>query len=469
MNEKVARALSYVDERYISAAARRKRKKRILPMAVAAALTLAFFLNLPGTPLILTAGAVATASGSQQTARPDSDDYEDHAAWRADLDEWETEQTLRSETTAAAMEQLTPFFAAGSVQFLGGGNGENRLWSPVNAYIGLSMLTELTAGESQKQILALFGAADTDELRRQVSAVWESTYRDRKGHEKSSLANSLWLDKDLSYRQETMDDLAYYYHTSVYRGEPGSRKMDRAIGAWLNSNTGGLLKDAADQIELSPETVLALYSTVYFQAKWSDQFVQKNNTEGVFHAPSGDVKATFMNKKLATMSYYWGDIFSAVSLGLKNGSSMWFILPNEGYTTDDVLSDGQYLQMVLQQNWENKKHMKVNLSVPKFDVSSTADLKDGLQQMGVTDVFTFGSADFSAITGDTPLFLTAANQSVRVQIDEEGVKAAAYIELPMYGSAEPPDEVIDFVVDRPFLFAVTSSSVPLFMGAVQQP
>ena len=113
--------------------------------------------------------------------------------------------------------------------------------------------------------------------------------------------------------------------------------------------------------------------------------------------------------------------------------------------------------------------MMVNLSVPKFDVSSTMDLKDGLQQMGVTDVFTMGHADFSAITGDTPLFLSAANQSVRVQIDEEGVKAAAYIELPLYGSAAPPDEIIDFVVDRPFLFAITKSSIPLFMGTVHQP
>ena len=60
-------------------------------------------------------------------------------------------------------------------------------------------------------------------------------------------------------------------------------------------------------------------------------------------------------------------------------------------------------------------------------------------------------------------------QRVRVQIDEEGVKAAAYIEFVGVGSAEPPDEIVDFVVDRPFLFAITRSSVPLFMGAVNQP
>ena len=113
--------------------------------------------------------------------------------------------------------------------------------------------------------------------------------------------------------------------------------------------------------------------------------------------------------------------------------------------------------------------MKVNLSVPKFDVKSTANLKDGLQKMGVTDVFQDGTANFSEITGDVPIFLTSANQSVRVQIDEEGVKAAAYIELPGAGSAQPPDEIVDFIVDRPFIFVITSQSVPLFVGTVNEP
>ena len=169
------------------------------------------------------------------------------------------------------------------------------------------------------------------------------------------------------------------------------------------------------------------------------------------------------------MNYYWGETFSAVALSLKNGSMMWFILPDEGYTTADVLADEAYMQMVLQQNWENKKWMMVNLSVPKFDVSSSIQLKDGLQEMGVTDVFSEGVADFSAITGDVPIFLTAANQSVRVEIDEEGVKAAAYIEIPGAGSAAPPDEIIDFILDRPFIFAITTNSIPLFMGTVNNP
>ncbi|MBO5078179.1 MAG: hypothetical protein J6B67_00665 [Oscillospiraceae bacterium] len=467
MNEKVAKALSYVEESYVSKAAKRK-KKPVFIAAVAAVLAAVLLFNLPSIPLAISAKAVSTASGSRQMQRPDIDDYEDRNAWRAEIDKWQAEQKRLSDTTGETVTELAPFFTAGSARFLSAQSGENLLWSPVNAYIGLSMVTELTAGQSRQQILDLFGAGDTDALRRQVSAIWESAYSDN-GHEISTLANSLWLEEGLSYQQQTMDDLAYHYYASVYQGDLGSQKINNAIGAWLNNNTGGFLKNATKNINLSPETVLALYSTIYFQAKWRDEFYQKNNTQDVFHTPNGDKTVTFMNKKLSQMDYYWGEKFSAVALGLKNGSRMWFILPDEGYTTADVLADGQYMQMVLQQDWENEKWMKVNLSVPKFDVSGTVDLKAGLQEMGVTDVFSEGAADFSRITADVPVFLTAANQSVRVQIDEEGVKAAAYIEFPGATSPEPPKEIIDFILDRPFVFAITTDSIPMFMGVVNEP
>ena len=470
MNEKVAKALGYVDEKYVTAAAKRKKKKaaKYWISAVAAVLAMVLLFNLPSMPMVISAKAVSIASESRQMQRPDLDDYKDRDQWRADREKWEAEQKFLSSTTRETVDALAPFFTNGSAQFLSTQGSENLLWSPINAYIGLALMTELTDGASRQQILDLFGARDIDALRQQVGAVWESAYNDN-GHEISTLANSLWLENGLNYQQDTMDNIAYYYYASVYQGDLGSQKINNAIGAWINNNTGGFLKKSTSNVNLSPDTILALYSTIYFQAKWQDEFSASKNTQDTFHAPNGDKTVTFMNKKLAQMNYYYGDKFSAVALSLKNGSRMWFILPDEGYTTVDVLADGQYMQMVLQQDWENEKWMKVNLSVPKFDVNSTMDLKVGLQEMGVTDVFNEGAANFSEITGDVPIFLTAANQSVRVQIDEEGVKAAAYIEFPGATSPEPPKEIIDFILDRPFIFAITTDNIPLFMGTVNNP
>ena len=112
--------------------------------------------------------------------------------------------------------------------------------------------------------------------------------------------------------------------------------------------------------------------------------------------------------------------------------------------------------------------MIVNLSLPKFDVTSTFDLRDGLESLGITDAFG-SSADFSALSPTQELFLSRAQQSARVTIDEEGCTAAAFTEMILCGSAAPPEDIqeIDFVLDRPFLFVITGlDGQPLFTGTV---
>lgn len=464
MNERINDALNEISDRHIAEAAKSKKKKRVIFLRIAAAAAaLAVVIGLFRLPKPVMAKAVSLASDSRVPERPDWDDYEDRAEYQAVLNAWKDDRNARSESKKAALSGLSDFFTDGNAKFLSGSG--NTVWSPANAYIGLAIVAEVTGGNSRQQILDLLGTENTDTLRTQVSAVWETAYKD--GNEACHLANSLWLQKGLDYEQGTMDALSYHYYADVY--QTNLKNAGGAIGAWLNNHTGGFLKSTTGNIRPPENAVLALYSTLYFQAKWSDQFSAANNTRDTFHAPSGDKTVTFMNKKLATMNYHYGDCFSAVSMGLKNGTSMWFILPDEGYTPADVLADGQYMDMLLDNGWGNYKYMKVNLSVPKFDVSGQQDLASGLKEMGVTDVFDLNSANFSAITSDSPIYLTAANQAARVQIDEEGVKAAAYIEFPGATSPMPPEEIIDFVVDRPFLFVISDDFIPLFAGVVNEP
>lgn len=466
--EEILTALEEISDKHIKEAENPPGKKTFLKTAVAAVLVITIGANMLSAPARITASAVAEASEPRMMERPEHDDFKDWDEWNAYYEVWDAERNVREEIAAQAAMGLRSFFTEGNSYFLETQANENKLWSPVNAYIGLAMTTELTAGDTRQQILDLFGVEDTDSLRKQVSAVWESVYRD-KSNQVCVLANSLWLEKGLRYNQDVMDALGYHYYADVYQGDLGSNKTNNAIAAWINNNTGKFLKDSAKNIELSSETILALYSTLYFQAKWSDEFSKSRNTEGVFHMPEGDTQAVYMNKKLKQMDYYWGENFGAVNLWLKNGCCMWFILPDEGMTVNDVLADGTYMEMLMSDQWENSKYMKVNLSVPKFDVSSTMDLSTGFKNMGATNVFEENVAEFTQLTADSPIYLTGANQSVRVEIDEEGVKAAVYIELPGAGSAAPPDEIIDFVLDRPFLFVITNGKLPLFAGCVNNP
>ena len=470
--KQVLEVLDKIDDKHIKETEKAPKKMRKRPYwigAVAAVLAVVIcissFLNTP----VVTANAIALPGDARIMEYPRYDDYEDRESCMADRAVWETESEHRRTTRENAAVSLSPFFTESSAEFLASHNNDNALWSPINAYIGLSMLAEITDGDSRKEILDLFGVSDIETLRSQVSAIWESVYEDD-GNEICTLANSLWLEDGLHYNQDAMNNLAYHYYASVYQADLGSDSANKSIGNWLHKNTGGMLKDRTDKTDLSPDTILALYSTLFFQAKWGDEFNSKNNTNDIFHGVTGDTNVTYMNKKLCQMYYYWHRDYSAVALSLKNGSTMWFILPDEGKTTADVLNGGAYGEMISsdsgEEGWQNKKYMKVNLSVPKFDVSSTVNLKDGLGRMGVTKVFDMENSDFTAITSDSPVYISAVHQSARVEIDEKGVKAATYIEIPGAGAAQPPEEIIDFVLDRPFVFVISKGNLPLFTGVV---
>ena len=467
MNEKVAKALGYIDERYIAEAGKRKKRRPYLKIAVAVILVVVLLGQMPAIPLIVPAKAVSLASQSRKMERPNinSDKF----------DQWYDERQARDHIVSGAVEPIGDFARVGSREVLRGVDDVNRLWSPINAYIALAMTAELTAGETQQQIMEVLGVSQLEQLRKNIGAVWESVYQDN-GKEISVLSNSLWLDNAVKYEQEIMDILAYHYYASVYQGDLGSDRTNRAITNWLNNQTGGFLKNRTGSVKLNPDIIpmLAMASTVYFQAQWNDQFNSANNTEAVFHAASGDTECTFMNVKERQMNYYWAEDFGAVQLWLENGSSMWFILPDEDKTVDDVLRSGDYARMIVRSDAfpeENQKWMKVNLSLPKFDFTAEVDLKEGLQNMGLTKIFEREGNDFSpSIDSEYPVYLDSINQSVRIAIDEEGVTAASYILLEFgAGAAAPPDEIIDFILNRPFVFAITSSNVPLFVGAVNLP
>jgi serine protease inhibitor len=446
--EKLAEALDHIDMAHIAeAAAPVKKKKKALPWisAVAAILALVFAIHFIEIPIAVQAEAVSLAQTKPQSS-PDQ------------------------QTSAEALGRIQAFLKESTATFLTGDG--NQLYSPINAVIGLATVTELTAGNTRQQLLDTLGVPDTETLARYVSALWETVSKDN-GYDVCTLASSLWLDDGLRFQKPVMDTLASDYYVSVYRQDLQKPQASRDIQAWLNNNTGGFLKDSVQGVQLPAEALLALYSTIYFQAKWSDEFNASRNTQDVFHGPAGDTTATFMNKKLAQMNYYWGDSFGAVNLNLKNRSQMWFILPDPDKTVEDVLQSGEYWELTQNDwKWERQKKLKVNLSLPKFDISTQADLIDGMKNLGITDVFSPDTSDFSAITEMSRLFVGKIDHAVRVAIDEEGVIAASYTVIGLsYGEIPTiPDDEIDFTLDRPFLFLVTSQhNLPLFTGVVEQP
>lgn len=448
-------------------APQRKRHPWRWVSAVAAVLAVVFVAGL-----LLPQGGGGTAYAIAEAEYPQREKYS-----QQNWDDWWEQQRALWDAAEIYAGKLDGYYAASVPEILSGAGEENRVFSPVNVYLGLAMLAEVTDGTSRGQILDLLGCGSVENLRQYVNALWNANYQDD-GVVTSLLANSLWLSQDLEYIQGTMDTLAKDYYASSYRGKMGSDGYNKALQTWVNDNTGGRLEEQAAGLEMRDKTLLALVSTIYYRARWSGEFDPARTEQDVFHAPGGDVTADFMRQTLEQTSYYWGEHFTAVEKSLQNSGYMWFILPDEGVSVDQVLSGGEAVGLLTtpRADWEAKKSLKVNLSVPKFDVMSDLDLIDSLEALGVTDVFNSDIADFSPMLPADALdvllpFVSQVNHAARVTVDEEGCEAAAYTAIMVdQEGLVVPDEEIDFTLDRPFLFAITGADGQLlFTGVVNQP
>lgn len=395
----------------------------------------------------------------------------DDEGFSAVYDAWRADKMVQLNQLEGYSDGLEDFYSRTIQTFLTDTAGENRVYSPLNVFMALGMLAEVTNGESREQILHLLDIEDMETLRDKAKAIWNANYCDD-GAVTSVLASSLWLDKDITYIKETLDRLAEVYFASTYQGEMGTKEYNKALQDWLNEKTGGLLKEQAEGVTLDPETILALATTVFYRAKWQDEFAKSGTEKGEFYLSSDEtVSCDFMHRS-GSRQYYWEDNFAAVNLGLNGSGDMWFLLPDEGVSVDEVLNDTDTMDFLFARDEEkNSKYLIVNMAVPKFDVSSDLELSKGLRNLGVTDVFDNEKADFSPITAAVEnIFLSDVNHAARVTIDEQGCTAAAYTVMRMAGAAMPSDEEVDFVLNRPFIFVITgSSNMPLFVGVVNNP
>ena len=341
----------------------------------------------------------------------------------------------------------------------------NEVYSPISLYMALGMLTELADGETKQQVMALLGVSGNEALRQWTQQLWQQLYHD----EQDSalwLGNGLFLNENMTFHKEPLDVLTEDYYASSYRLPMGTSRADKTIAAWLDQQTNDLLTGDTGAIKTKEIDLLRLYNTIYYKAAWRAEFSGGSTEKDIFTAADGTEQRTdFMHISIEGAPVARGEGYRCASLYLKDGGEMTFYLPDEGVTVEKLLQRKNILRELLAVNDEV---VRVNWSVPKFDIHASLELNDALQALGVTDAFDKAAADFTPLT-DTGAVVSSVMQAARVRIDEEGMEAAAYTEIIVEPTAAepPPCSEEEMNLNRPFLFAIWKDGAPLFVGTVQ--
>lgn len=454
--EDLAEALTGVSEKYISESspARRSRRRRLFAAAAACA------------ALVIAAGtALAFMLPRNSAAVRPSKRLENNAVVFAEYPKtpsgnaYYTYVSRLRETDYGAGSDLIGFYKKASAVFLE--SGKNEFCSPLDIYLALAMTAETAGGDTRAEILELLEVGSIDELRVKTEKLYRSVYRNNQAEGACIPSASLWLNDGTLYDADTLETLKSRYHASVFCGQMGDKGYDALMDKWIREMTDGLVSGVSPTTPLDRARII---TTLYFDAKWEESFTLEKGTR-TFRSPGGDREINFMSGH--GNAFYLGNGFKAASKKLADGSSVWFVLPDEEITLSDLISSGEALDAIL--GGEGEMGWDVTIVAPKLDISSETSLIEGLKKLGVTKCFSETEADFSNLSSDDPLFIDEAAHSVRYVLDEERVRAASFTLFGFTLKAAQPMPV-ELVADRPFMIVhVSEDLTPLFIGAVYDP
>ena len=369
-------------------------------------------------------------------------------------------------TRVAALSGAAERFAAQTGAELLSGR-ENLCYSPISFYYALSMAAAGASGETRSQLLGVLGAPDADTLARNCAALAAELTRDER-NSKLYLANSLWVRENVRLREDYQSLLKEGFAAESFSVD-FSRKTEKKMKNWVSDHTEGLLQP---DFTTSPDTLMALLNTIYFRDAWSDAFPEESTRQDTFHTADGDVSARFMHQS-SDGTAFTGDGYCCASLPYRSGGEMFFLLPEESYSLEEVLHR-EGLQNLLKQEQTRQNAYRINWSVPKFKQGAELDLIPVLQSLGVSDAFDPDSADLSAAFTDAAElqpYIGLIRQGTCLSVDETGTEAAAYtVILNESAAAMPPDTVLEMNLNRPFLYGVRSADgTLLFLGVCADP
>lgn len=333
----------------------------------------------------------------------------------------------------------------------------NGMYSPISFYIALSELAEVTAGNTQKEIIDVLRVENLDILRDGNQALYKKLSYENK-ISTLRIANSIWLNKHKEYNDNALENLRNYYYASSYGIDFSIEKEKKLIGDWVSDNTGGNL-GKGDFLNLESDVVFVLLNTIYFYDEWSSKFEKSLNSFDSFEGLSSDVE--YMNQKIKGY-YFKTDDYELSYLNFKNGLRISFLKPLESNELEEFINDADKLKLLSDSKEENAE---IQYKIPKFNYKSTFRLEEFAFKMGLREIF--GIGDFSPLTNkDTSV--TDIYQKTFIEIDEKGGKAGAYTSIIAKDSAID-GEPVTFALNKPFIYAIYADDIPLFIGVVTNP
>lgn len=328
-------------------------------------------------------------------------------------------------------------------------------------------------GTTERELEGLLGLQGMDKsmvaYSYQSLKLWFTSKIRTSAYTSFSMINNLFMQKDINIQsclvQFLDDNLAYV----DFNQNPELARL--AINYLVRRETKNKITEILPPFSVQSFTQFVVTSTMYFEGVWMQQFLPHATKPRPFYISNVDYMLVDMMVTKDKFLYTTSDELQCAALEMPymgRSLTMVIMLPNNKAHGVQILTSS-LTPARLEDMTDDMFPREVVVVMPKFRIDDSFQLSHTLSKMGFRDLST-GLLNLTGFTKDTPLGINAVYHKAFVSVDEKGTEATAGTATAVSRSSRP-QRIIDFVVDRPFVFYIREnhSGSILFMGIVRNP
>jgi serpin B len=349
----------------------------------------------------------------------------------------------------------------------------NLIFSPASLSIALAMLYAGARGDTAHEIAQMLQLdSPPDSLPQSLLDFSASLqFASHTDQDLLAVAHALWIQKGQAVLPRFSELLNAGGKSALHPIDfaAPTESARSTINRWVEEHTANKIAELIEPGFLNASTRLVLTVAIYFKKKWDTPFHPRLTMDQEFHVSPGRTLLTPMMHRTDPFRYFMDRTLSVLEIPYQaNDFSMILLLP---HTPDGLPLLEQSLTPALVDGWLKqllaRPAYRISVTLPIYKAASRLNLIRPLREMGMRQAFERGAADFSGITGHRDIFLDGAVQQACIEVNEQGVEAAAATGMRFSFVSAPPD----FRANHPFLFLIRDNRTGaiIFIGRLADP
>lgn len=341
---------------------------------------------------------------------------------------------------------------------------QSTVISPISVSYLMAMLANGANGQTKADIMKALQLEekDLDEMNALYKMMIQRCGNTGKGTT-LNIANYFAMNKEVKLEDAYANKMKNIYNAGIESLDFTSSKTTAHINNWCKKNTNGMIPSIIDKVDANASAYIM--NAIFFNGTWADKFSKSQTKNENFRGYTRDITMVPMMHKSDKLLYWGNDMYTAVRIPYSNSSyTMTVMLPNEGVSIDEMLKTMENADLTA---WrQDAEQCIVDLKLPRFTTEADVTLNNIISELGAANIFN-SNADFTNIAKSN-MFVSQMFQKAKIEVSEEGTKAAAVTAAIMTMSALPTEEPkhVTFHANRPFVYMITEANTNaiFFMG-----